>query len=61
MPACGFALVGGAAPVRAARTPMYADFFKFRELPFNNTPDPRFFYSTPDHEEALASLIYAVK
>jgi type II secretory pathway predicted ATPase ExeA len=30
-------------------------------LPFNNTPDPRFFYSTPDHEEALASLIYAVK
>ena len=40
---------------------MYADYFGFRELPFNNTPDPRFFYSTPDHEEALASLIYAVK
>jgi type II secretory pathway predicted ATPase ExeA len=40
---------------------MYADFFGLRELPFNNTPDPRFFYSTPDHEEALASLIYAVK
>lgn len=40
---------------------MYADHFGFRELPFNNTPDPRFFYSTPDHEEALASLIYAIK
>ncbi|MDO8630155.1 MAG: AAA family ATPase [Phycisphaerales bacterium] len=40
---------------------MYADFFGLRELPFNNTPDPRFFYSTPDHEEALASLVYAVK
>lgn len=40
---------------------MYADYFGFRELPFNNTPDPRFFFSTPDHEEALASLIYAVK
>ena len=39
---------------------MYQQFFKLRELPFNNTPDPRFFYSTPDHEEALASLIYAV-
>ena len=38
---------------------MYADFFGFRELPFNNTPDPRFFFPTPDHEEALASLIYA--
>ncbi|MCH7592499.1 MAG: AAA family ATPase, partial [Planctomycetes bacterium] len=40
---------------------MYADFFGFRELPFNNTPDPRFFFATPDHEEGLASLIYAVK
>ena len=40
---------------------MYAEYYGFRELPFNNTPDPRFFYSTPDHEEALASLIYAVK
>lgn len=40
---------------------MYADFFGLRELPFNNTPDPRFFYATPDHDEALASLIYAVE
>lgn len=40
---------------------MYADFFGLRELPFNNTPDPRFFYSTPDHEEALASLVYTVE
>ncbi len=40
---------------------MYAEYYGLRELPFNNTPDPRFFYSTPDHEEALASLIYAVK
>ena len=40
---------------------MYAEFFGLRELPFNNTPDPRFFFSTPDHEEALASLIYAVR
>ena len=39
---------------------MYASFFGLNELPFNNTPDPRFFFSTPDHEEALASLIYAI-
>jgi type II secretory pathway predicted ATPase ExeA len=39
---------------------MYASFFGLRELPFNNTPDPRFFFSTPDHEEALACLIYAI-
>ncbi|MGD2109026.1 MAG: AAA family ATPase, partial [Phycisphaerae bacterium] len=46
---------------RKVRLRVYSDFFGFRELPFNNTPDPRFFFSTPDHEEALASLIYAVK
>jgi len=40
---------------------MYTSFFGLRELPFNNTPDPRFFYPTRDHEEALASLIYAVQ
>ena len=40
---------------------MYSKFFGLRELPFNNTPDPRFFYATADHEEALASLIYAVR
>jgi general secretion pathway protein A len=40
---------------------MYAEYFGLRELPFSNTPDPRFFFATPDHEEALASLIYAVQ
>jgi general secretion pathway protein A len=39
---------------------MYAEFFGLSELPFNNTPDPRFFFPTPDHEEALASMIYAI-
>jgi len=40
---------------------MYSDYFGLKLMPFNNTPDPRFFFSTPDHEEALASLIYAVR
>jgi len=40
---------------------MYANYFGLRELPFNNTPDPRFFFSTPDHDEALASLVYTVQ
>ncbi|MCP4593782.1 MAG: AAA family ATPase [bacterium] len=39
---------------------MYAEFFGLSELPFNNTPDPRFFYATADHEEALASMVYAI-
>ena len=37
---------------------MYCEFFGLAVPPFNNTPDPRFFFNTPDHEEALASLIY---
>ncbi len=40
---------------------MYSDYFGLTLMPFNNTPDPRFFFSTPDHEEALASLVYAVQ
>jgi general secretion pathway protein A len=39
---------------------VYAHYFGLRELPFNNTPDPRFFFPTPEHDEALATLIYAV-
>lgn len=51
----------GMDSVRPQERSMYAEFFGLRELPFNNTPDPRFFFSTPDHEEALASLIYTVQ
>jgi len=40
---------------------MYCEFFQLERLPFNNTPDPRFFFNTQDHEEALASLIYAAE
>lgn len=40
---------------------MYCDFFNLQTAPFNNTPDPRFFFSTPDHEEALATLLYATQ
>lgn len=40
---------------------MYCEFFGLTTAPFNNTPDPRFFFNTPDHEEALASLMYAVQ
>lgn len=39
---------------------MYNAFFGFRESPFNLSPDPTFFYRSPQHEEALANLIYGV-
>ena len=40
---------------------MYLNHYQFQQLPFRNTPDPRFFYETPKHNEALANLIYAVE
>ena len=39
---------------------MYCAHFGLHRLPFNNTPDPTFYCSTPEHEEAVASLKYAV-
>ena len=39
---------------------MYRDFFRLDRMPFDNTPDPRFFFATPEHEEALAALRYGV-
>jgi len=39
---------------------MYNAFFGFRENPFNLSPDPAFLYRSPQHEEALANLIYGV-
>jgi type II secretory pathway predicted ATPase ExeA len=40
---------------------MYNAFFGFTQNPFNMSPDPSFFYRSPQHEEALASLIYGVQ
>jgi len=38
---------------------MYCDFFGLRCPPFDDIPDPRFFYASADHEEALALLRFA--
>ncbi len=40
---------------------MYLAFFGFIKEPFNVTPDPEFLYLSPDHREALASVIYGVE
>ncbi len=39
---------------------MYLDYWGFSELPFENVPDPRFFYPSGDHQEALLRMFYAV-
>ena len=40
---------------------MYKQFYRLTRNPFELSPDPRFFYSTPRHNEALASLCYGVQ
>lgn len=40
---------------------MYHEFFQLSKPPFNNTPDPAFFYASPDHEEALATMHFGVQ
>lgn len=39
---------------------MYEEFYGFRELPFNVTPDPRFLYRSESHRDALAYITYGV-
>lgn len=40
---------------------MYTDYWKISHLPFENTPDPRFFYGSEKHQEALSRLQYLVR
>ncbi len=38
----------------------YASYWGLRELPFENTPDPKFYFPSTKHEEALHRLLYGV-
>jgi type II secretory pathway predicted ATPase ExeA len=40
---------------------MYEAFFNLATAPFQNTPNPRFFFETAQHQEALAKLEYTVR
>ncbi len=40
---------------------MYEKFYRFKEKPFNITPDPKFVYFSETHKEALAHLRYALR
>ena len=40
---------------------MYLRHFNLERTPFHITPDPHFFYLSPSHKEAFASMIYGLK
>ncbi|MBX2852648.1 MAG: AAA family ATPase [Phycisphaeraceae bacterium] len=40
---------------------MYETHFHLALAPFENTPDPRFFYASEQHNEALAAIEYTIR
>ena len=40
---------------------MYLNYYGLRTEPFHITPDPYFFYLSPSHKEAFASMFYGIK
>jgi general secretion pathway protein A len=52
------------APPRAApagKSPSYESHWGLAELPFENVPDPKFYFPAPMHEEALHRLLYGIQ
>jgi general secretion pathway protein A len=39
---------------------LYLEYWGLSDKPFENTPDPRFFYSSQMHQEALNRILYGV-
>jgi len=40
---------------------MYHEYYNLELLPFENTPDPRFFFASEQHREALAAIEYTIR
>ncbi|PIQ84107.1 MAG: ATPase [Candidatus Omnitrophica bacterium CG11_big_fil_rev_8_21_14_0_20_63_9] len=40
---------------------MYESFFGLKEKPFSMTPDPRYFYPSAKHTDALNHMVYAIE
>lgn len=40
---------------------MYQSYYGLSEMPFNITPDPKFLYLSPTHQEALQHLLYGLQ
>lgn len=40
---------------------MYLEHWRLKEMPFENAPNPRFFYYSSNHEEALTRMLYVIK
>lgn len=39
---------------------MYKEYWGLEEMPFENVPNPKFYFPSPNHEEALSRLLYGI-
>src|SRR6266516_8136137 len=53
--------VGGPLRNQPGDQSMYGPFFGLQEKPFSITPDPRFLFLSPSHQEALGHLLYGIE
>ena len=44
-----------------AEQSLYESYFGLKEKPFKLTPDPKFFYMSKEHQEALAHLVFSIQ
>jgi type II secretory pathway predicted ATPase ExeA len=40
---------------------MYLDFWGLERMPFKNTPDPEFYFHSPQHDETLTRMLFCVQ
>ncbi len=40
---------------------MYKEYWALKEMPFENAPNPKFYFSSPQHEEGLSRLLYGIR
>jgi len=52
---------GGVFEAVSDYTLLFNSFFNFSENPFNNTPDPHFYYQSEQHREILTNLIFGIE
>ena len=56
----GFGVRFGTVPAYS-HSSMYLSYYGFKEMPFNITPDPKFLFLSPTHQEALQHLKFGVR
>ena len=48
-------------PSRLNATGHYTEHWGLQEMPFENTPNPKYYFPSPNHEEAIQRLLYGIE